>query len=88
MRRRLLASVLELLIVGALAVTIAIGIAMLEGGKLPIHMYVREHALEQTGAINAVSAIYLNYRFFDTLGETIVLLLVVSGVLVIGVVRK
>lgn len=38
-----------------------------------------EVAIEQTGAINLVSAIYLGYRAFDTLGETIVLLVAVSG---------
>lgn len=45
---------------------------------------VREHILEhgtaETGAFNLVTAIYLGYRAFDTLGETIVLLLAVSGV--------
>ena len=38
-----------------------------------------ERALEETGAVNIVSAIYLGYRAFDTLGETIVLLIAVSG---------
>ena len=33
----------------------------------------------ETGAPNLVSAIYLGYRAFDTLGETIVLLIAVSG---------
>ncbi len=33
----------------------------------------------ETGAINLVSSIYLGYRAFDTLGETIVLFLGVSG---------
>ncbi len=34
---------------------------------------------EDTGAPNLVSAIYLGYRAIDTLGETIVLLLAVTG---------
>lgn len=33
----------------------------------------------ETGALNLVSSIYLGYRTFDTLGETIVLFLGVSG---------
>jgi multicomponent Na+:H+ antiporter subunit B len=37
----------------------------------------------ETGAINVVSAIYLGYRAFDTLGEAIVLLIAVSGTLAI-----
>lgn len=39
--------------------------------------------VEETGSINLVSAIYLGYRAYDTLGETIVLVLSVAGVLAI-----
>jgi len=39
------------------------------------------HGVAQTGAINLVTSIYLGYRAFDTLGETIVLLLSVAGVM-------
>jgi len=53
---------------------------------------VREHlflrAVEESGAINLVSAIYLGYRAFDTLGETIVLVLSVAGVLLVTGVRQ
>lgn len=38
-----------------------------------------DDAETQTGAENIVSAIYLGYRAFDTLGETIVLLIALSG---------
>jgi multisubunit Na+/H+ antiporter MnhB subunit len=48
--------------------------------ELPIREAVVSSALEDTGAQNLVSAIYLGYRAFDTLGETIVLLLAVAGV--------
>jgi len=41
--------------------------------------YLEARGREDTGAINLVSAIYLGYRAFDTLGETIVLLVAVSG---------
>ncbi len=34
---------------------------------------------EETGATNLVSAIYLGYRAFDTLGETVVLLAALAG---------
>jgi multisubunit Na+/H+ antiporter MnhB subunit len=43
---------------------------------------VVEDGVEDTGAVNLVTAIYLGYRAYDTLGETIVLLLAVSGVMV------
>lgn len=39
------------------------------------------HGVGESGSINLVSAIYLGYRAFDTLGETIVLVLSVAGVL-------
>lgn len=45
--------------------------------------YFYQYGENETGAINLVTAIYLGYRAFDTLGETIVLLLAVSGVLVL-----
>ena len=53
---------------------------------------IRDHVLtegsRETGALNLVTAIYLGYRAFDTLGETIVLLLAVSGVLLFTESRK
>ena len=42
-----------------------------------------ENGIADTGAVNLVTAIYLGYRAYDTLGETIVLLLAVSGVIVL-----
>lgn len=41
--------------------------------------YLASLALEETGALNTVSSIYLGYRLFDTIGETIVLLIAISG---------
>ncbi|MFP4375428.1 MAG: hydrogen gas-evolving membrane-bound hydrogenase subunit E [Spirochaetales bacterium] len=43
--------------------------------------YVIANGVAETGASNLVTSIYLGYRAFDTLGETIVLLLAVSGVM-------
>lgn len=43
--------------------------------------YYFQHGSQETGAVNLVTAIYLGYRAFDTLGETVVLLLSISGVL-------
>ena len=41
--------------------------------------YLVKHGQDETGALNLVSAIYLGYRAYDTLGETIVLLVAVIG---------
>ena len=47
----------------------------------PIRDYLLQHGAADTGAINLVTAVYLGYRLYDTLGEAIVLLLAVSAVL-------
>lgn len=45
----------------------------------------RERGVREIGAVNLVSAIYLGYRVYDTLGETLVLVLTVTGAaLVLG----
>lgn len=41
--------------------------------------YLVSHAKEESGADNIVSAIYLGYRAFDTLGETIILIVAILG---------
>lgn len=46
----------------------------------PIVERIRDAAPAETGATNLVSAIYLGYRAYDTLGEALVLLLAVTGV--------
>ena len=47
----------------------------------PIRNYLITNGSTETGALNLVTSIYLGFRAYDTLGETIVLLLAVSGVL-------
>jgi multicomponent Na+:H+ antiporter subunit B len=49
----------------------------------PARDYLQDKGVEETGARNLVSAIYLGYRSYDTLGETIVLLVSVTGTLAI-----
>ena len=48
--------------------------------------FIEQNGSDNTGAQNQVSAIYLGYRAYDTFGETIVLLLAVSGT--IGIISK
>ncbi len=43
--------------------------------------YLVENGSRETGALNLVTAIYLGYRAFDTMGETMVLLVAVTGVI-------
>ena len=55
-------------------------------GQHPSSTSLREYyvanGFRETGAENLVTAIYLGYRAYDTLGETIVLMLAVAGVAV------
>jgi len=78
----------ELLIFIALGLVLILGIdfASTPSPRLKEHFVSR--GVEETGAINLVSSIYLSYRVFDTLGETIVLLLAVSGIIMLFEVKK
>ena len=57
------------------------------GGSV-IGDWVLANGSRETGALNLVSSIYLGFRAFDTLSETIVLLLAVSGFLFLTEKRK
>lgn len=50
-------------------------------GDSEIRRHIIENGSSETGALNLVTSIYLGYRAFDTLGETMVLLLAVAGAL-------
>ncbi|MFW5694789.1 MAG: hydrogen gas-evolving membrane-bound hydrogenase subunit E [Alkalispirochaeta sp.] len=74
------AEVVALLLV-ALFLVLAVGGShpeQSEAGRVVV-----ERGVEDTGAVNLVTAIYLGYRAYDTLGETIVLLMAVSGVMLL-----
>ena len=48
--------------------------------NLDVANYYIDQGLHDTGAINLVAAVYLGYRAYDTLIETIVLFVAVTGV--------
>ncbi|HSV56422.1 MAG TPA: hydrogen gas-evolving membrane-bound hydrogenase subunit E [Magnetospirillaceae bacterium] len=70
-----------LYILPILAVGAAIFFPLLDMPPPPTTLrdYSVERGITETGAPNLVSAIYLSWRAYDTLGETIVLLLAVMG---------
>lgn len=76
--KRLLMALAALLLSGIILFALVVGTP--ESGDPPIVERIRERAPEETGATNLVSAIYLGYRAYDTLGEALVLLLAVTGV--------
>jgi multicomponent Na+:H+ antiporter subunit B len=64
-----------------LALTLAVSLSPVEFGTSELKDYLQRHAAAEIGAENLVTAVYLGYRAFDTLGETVVLVLSVTGVL-------
>ena len=78
MLKRALA-IISLLIIGY---WLAQGLAGVPFGqdKMLVGKYYLEHVKEETGAVNAVTAVVVNYRGFDTLGEVTVLFIASTGV--------
>lgn len=78
MLKRLL-SIILILIIGY---WIAQGLANVPFGedRMLVGKYYLQHVKEQTGAVNAVTAVVVNYRGFDTLGEVTVLFIASTGV--------
>lgn len=79
---------------GEVLIFIILGFILINGININLSppSQLKDHfiskGIEETGAINLVSSIYLSYRAFDTLGETIVLLLAVSGIIMLFEARK
>ncbi|NCN04755.1 MAG: hypothetical protein GW949_03910 [Spirochaetales bacterium] len=75
--------VISLVAVGAILIPI-----FLESTPWPVEArnHLEDQGVAESGAQNLVSAVYLGYRAFDTLGETIVLLVAVSGT--IGIIAR
>lgn len=79
MRRKTLIVILEILLIAAAGLILA-SVIPVESYPEEARDYFYRRGVEETGASNLVSAIYLRYRNYDTLGETIILFLAISGV--------
>jgi multicomponent Na+:H+ antiporter subunit B len=77
-RKIFLAAELLLILACALVVAVYLPVSPCDGESARDYFFRR--GLEETGAPNLVSGIYLRYRNYDTLGETLLLFLVISGV--------
>ena len=71
---------LHIIIIFVFSVFLLFSIVFYEDTPDKAEKYLIYHGKTETGAVNIVTAIYLGYRAFDTLGETIVLITSVSGV--------
>lgn len=74
--------ILVLLLLVVLAVAMFVGMDFgKEHHRRKVSDYYIARGVKDTGAINLVTAIYLNYRAYDTLGEATVLFVAVLGVM-------
>lgn len=76
MRRKLIAFWLFIVFI----LLASFDIIPLEGAD-DLYKYFITNFYQETGSANAVSAIYLDYRVFDTLFETLLLLVSVIGII-------
>lgn len=71
--------------VSALLCAAALAVVIYLSGRYPlqldpsIYAYVVSHYFEDTGSRNAVSAILLNYRMYDTVFEALILFSAIVG---------
>lgn len=72
-------AVVTLLIIGYW-MAVALAHVPFGANKMLVGQYYLEHVKAQTGAVNAVTAVVVNYRGFDTLGEVTVLFIASTGV--------
>lgn len=70
-----------ILIITAILVISSINLEYGHPENLDFVNYYFEHGIQDTGAINLVASVYLDYRAYDTLMETIVLFMAVIAVL-------
>ncbi|PKM54040.1 conserved protein of unknown function [Petrocella atlantisensis] len=76
MRRKITAA----FIIGIFLLIISVNVIPLETSTDLFHYYINNFKAD-TGAGNSVTAIYLNYRLFDTFFETLLLLVSVIGII-------
>lgn len=73
--------VIAIIILSVIAVFIFNSLTLNYGHPKPgISEHYIEHGVAETGALNMVTAIYLNYRAYDTLGEAAVFFASALGV--------
>ncbi len=78
MTRTVLVSILVLVLFGFV---LFVYIAHPEGHDSEVSTYYVHNFIEDTGARNAVAAIYLNYRMYDTVFEALILLVSIIAML-------
>lgn len=57
----------------------------LNASDFHLSTYYIKNAFKDTGAVNVVTSIYLNYRYYDTLFEALMLLFSIIGVVYLSI---
>jgi multisubunit Na+/H+ antiporter MnhB subunit len=78
--RRKIVFCLEILLVLLCALIVLVYLPRSPYGGERVQDYLLENGLKETGAPNLVSALYLRYRNYTTLAETLLFFLSISGV--------
>ncbi|WP_028829794.1 hypothetical protein [Proteocatella sphenisci] len=81
MRRLLLA----ILITGISLFVISLSRYSTLSTSYPAAQYYLTNAFSETGSINSVTAIYLYYRYYDTLFEALMLMLSIIGIVYLSI---
>ncbi len=85
MKERLAKRIFTAFLIAAICILLLQGMSLDHEDKAdsPIFdHYVENH--EETGAVNLVEAILLDYRAYDTFGEVLVLYISISGIIILG----
>jgi len=78
-----------LLIIVALGISLSLAKVPFGTPKTKVGKYYIDEGIEETGAVNIVTSVVVNYRGFDTLGEVTVLFIAAIGLgVVLSTVRK
>lgn len=74
--------IIVFLLIGILMILfISLNISFDQALSNDLHEYYRLNYISDTGAENAVTAIYLNYRVYDTIFEALMLLISVFAII-------
>ncbi|NCC75844.1 MAG: hypothetical protein EOM08_05360 [Clostridia bacterium] len=76
--KRLVKALLMMILAGAV---LAVYLQLHQPALAPATDFYLKNSLADTGAANAVTGIYLNYRLYDTLFETFLLLVCAAAII-------
>jgi len=75
-------SIVSIILIGIIVLGIALALIVIPFGesKTEVGKYYIDKGIEDTGAVNIVTSVVVNYRGFDTLGEVTILFIAAIGI--------